>query len=127
MIKLKAMLKEGIFTNQYGIDQFYGILDYLNDKLEGLDDILDDDKTYKDRTVYRKLTDSIDKSRERIEPEFGFGSQTPKQQSTKPDIKDVQNNIDAVVKFYENAMNKKVKTLLADLGDEASQMKSKLK
>lgn len=121
MIKLKQILNEApskkemdkLFTALGGRDAA-NLISKFDDILEKLDDSIDDNKSYYDRKEYNKFQDLIFKLTSTYDPK-------------KPDAKEIENAIDAVIKFYKEAVNKKTKETLDKLELEASKIKDKVK
>jgi len=113
MIKLNNLIKE-----QKARNPFYSETEYmgkLGDVLYDLDDILDDSIDYYDRKEMKKFDDDA----------LYYIDNDLYKKNIKAD--DLKNSIDAVVKFYENAINNKIKKKLDLMKKEANSLKAKIK
>jgi hypothetical protein len=113
MIKLNNLLKEGSKRNPYYSEREH--MGKLSDILMDLDDILDDSTDYYDRKEMKKFDDDA----------LYYIDNDLYKKNIKAD--DLKNSIDAVVKFYENAINNKIKKKLDLMKKEANSLKAKIK
>jgi hypothetical protein len=112
-MKLKDLLKEEETQNPNYAEKKYTAK--FDDAVLDLDDILDDSNYFYSRKEFDKfLDDSV-----------SYSNSTFNKKNIKAD--DLKNDIDAIVKFYENAINNKVKKSLDLMKKEANLLKSKIK
>ena len=112
-MKLKDLLKEEEKQNPYYAETQY-TNKFYNTTVE-LDKILDDSNSYVNRKEYDKFLDNA----------VSYSNSTFNKKNIKAD--DLKNDIDATVKFYETAINNKVKKALDLMKKEANSLKSKIK